>query len=95
MQLDDFICSMNEQATKFLENADYVEPEKIGLERRCGMVWVGEDFIATKNNKSLRYYGGFEYCDQTYVTQVGEYVFYSSEDERVNEHLEHYHTVAE
>lgn len=92
MQLQDFIFSLNEQAEKFLANADRVEPEKIGLESRCGMVWVGEDFIATKSNTNLRYYGGFEYCDQTCVTHIGDYVFYSSEDERVNEHIDHYHT---
>jgi len=94
MQIQDFIFSMNQQAENFLTNADRVDPEKIGLESRCGMVWIGEDFIASKSNKSIRYYGGFAYCDQTCVTHVGDYVFYSNEDERVNEHIGRYKETA-
>ena len=77
--------------------ADAVTPHKAegaGLDRRCGMIYLGEDFLATRNRRSLDYYGGFEYVDPEYIQQVGGWTLYSADDDRVLQAmmtLEHKH----
>ena len=68
-----------------------VKPEDIGLESRAGYnLFINEDYIAVSksNRRSLDYYGGFEYVDEEHVTVLGDYVFYSADDERVQGHLD-------
>ena len=68
-----------------------VKPEDVGLESRAGYnLFINEDFIAVGkgNRRSLDYYGGFEYVDEEHVTVLGDYVFYSADDERVQGHLD-------
>ena len=72
--------------------ADCVEvtANDLGLDRRCGSVFfVCEEFLAVPkyDNKTLRYYGGFEYVDDDFITEVGDTVFYSTEDSRVHGHV--------
>lgn len=64
-------------------------PEAIGLDRRCGRVYVGKDYIAVAkcNDRNLQYYGGFEYA-QDHRSEIGDYVFYSTESARVQGHAE-------
>ena len=70
-----------------------VKPEDVGLESRAGYnLFINEDFISVgKGNRcSLDYYGGFEYVDEEHVTVLGDYVFYSADDERVQGHLDEF-----
>ena len=70
-----------------------VTAEQLGLDRRAGYcLMVTEDYIIVldSNRSVLDYYGGFEYVDEDCVKQMGSYVFYSREDERVAEHLWQY-----
>ena len=70
-----------------------VKPEDIGLESRAGYnLFINEDYIAVSksNRRSLDYYGGFEYVDEEHVTVLGDYVFYSADDERVQGHLDEF-----
>ena len=65
--------------------------EEVGLDPRSAyQLFINEDFIAVGkvNRRSLDYYGGFEYVDEEHVTVLGDYVFYSSDDERVQGHLD-------
>lgn len=65
-----------------------VKGDAIGIDRRAGYcLYVNEYYIAveTRQRASLDYYGGFEYVDEQCVTVVGDYVFYSHDDERVAE----------
>lgn len=55
--------------------------ETLGLDRRCGSLWVSEEWIATEQPRMLNYYGGFEYIEDRYVTTLGSWTFYSAEDE--------------
>lgn len=77
--------------------ADSVTPHKAedaGLDPRCGMIYLGEDFLATRNRRSLDYYGGFEYVDSEYIQQVGGWTLYSVDDScvlRAMTTLEHNH----
>lgn len=60
-----------------------VPAEHCGLDRRCGTVWIGEDFLASDAPRLLDYYGGFEYVDSAYKTIIGGVTIYSTEDKRV------------
>lgn len=77
--------------------ADSVTPHKAedaGLDRRCGMIYLGEDFLATRDRRLLDYYGGFEYVDSECIQQVGGWTLYSADDGRVLQAmmtLEHKH----
>lgn len=70
-----------------------VTPKDVGLDTRAGYrLFINEDFIAVSkgNRRTLDYYGGFEYVDEEYVTVLGDYVFYSADDERVQNHLDEF-----
>lgn len=64
-----------------------VPAHELGLDPRCGTVYVGEDFIATEYPGGLDYYGGFEYIDSEYTQSIGAWKLYSNEADRVAEAL--------
>lgn len=73
------------------ESTEKVKPEEIGLDNREGYtLFINEDVIVVdkERDKGLQYYGGFEYVDAEYRTEIGAYVFYSCEDERVQGHIQ-------
>jgi hypothetical protein len=70
-----------------------VKPEAVGLDSRSAYeLYINEDFIAVSvgGRRTLDYYGGFEYVDEENVTVLGGYVFYSADDERVQDHLDEF-----
>lgn len=70
-----------------------VKPEEVGLDTRSAyQLFINEDFIAVRKSgkRTLDYYGGFEYVDEENVTVLGDYVFYSADDERVQDHLDEF-----
>lgn len=76
------------------ENMEPCKASELGLDNRAGYgLFVNEDFIAVDNGSrsSLDYYGGFEYVDRDCVTVIGDYTFYSADDDRVREHIETYY----
>ena len=88
---------MNEINTKVdrLINDEFreVTPQELGLDPRAGYhLFINEEYIAVGNGnrRSLDYYGGFEYVDEEHVTVLGEYIFYSADDERVQGHLDEF-----
>jgi hypothetical protein len=76
----------------FIRDLPKVNASKVGLDQRCGEVFVGENFIAVKsyNDNNLQYYGGFEYIDKFQRKQYGDLVIYLArdDDDRVAECLE-------
>ena len=48
-------------------------------------MWYSDDCLAVRGRDrgALDYYGGFEYVDKDFVLVVGDYVFYSDDDQRV------------
>lgn len=70
-------------AQEALATATEHSAEVLGLDQRCGPVWLGEDFLATDHRQALDYYGGFEYIDKEYITALGDWTFYSIEADRV------------
>lgn len=87
-----YIDRIRELAEDITADAELVPAQELGLDYLCGMVYVGEDFLATTNRRVLDYYGGFEYIDAEFVSVLGNLTIYSIEDSsgRVREHLEQY-----
>ena len=88
---------MNEINAKVEELIDEefreVTAKEVGLDPRSAyQLLINEDYIAIRKNnrRSLDYYGGFEYVDEEHVTVLGDYVFYSTDDERVQGHLDEF-----
>jgi hypothetical protein len=73
-------------------SAQRVSAEAIGLDARAGYVFISteEGWVASRNTRSLEYYGGFEYIDIEYRVTVGEITFYSEDHSRVADALEYY-----
>ena len=88
----DFLDTVDSAATEFIQTCKNVTAKELNLDPRCGSMWVCDGAIICQANRrgSLDYYGGFEYVDKENITVIGNYVFYSSGDSRVNEHLDYY-----
>ena len=72
--------------------AQRVSAEAVGLDHRAGYVFISteEGWIASRNTRSLEYYGGFEYIGEEYRIVAGEITFYSSDHSRVADAIEYY-----
>ena len=85
---------LNEMVEQFMdEELREVTPKEIGLDSRAGYrLFINEDYIAVSKSdrRGLDYYGGFEYVDEEHVTVLGDYIFYSADDERVQDHLDEF-----
>ena len=73
-------------------SAQRVSAEDVGLDLRAGYLFVSteEGWIASRNTRSLEYYGGFEYIGEDYKVTVGEITFYSADHSRVADAIEHF-----
>lgn len=94
----DLIDSVEEKTRRFVnENMDLVSATKLGLDQRCGRLFVNEDGIAVDlgSDRTLQYYGGFEYVDKEYRHELGDFVFYTVDDDRVRDHVESYYAEEE
>ena len=71
---------------------DLVNSEDVGLDRRCGRLYVGKDGIVVRNEsrRRLDYYGGFEYVAPECVHELAGYTFYSRNDDRVDDAIKFY-----
>ena len=89
----DFCEQMTEKAQRMTAQMEEVQAKQLGLDPRAfwGYAYVDKSAIVVNKDqdRSLQYYGGFEYVDKAYRREVGDYVFYLAEDDRVREHLDH------
>ena len=92
MDLFELIDNISELTDTFVGNMVKVNPEQLGLDNRCGSLFITPDCIGTykDRDRALRYYGGFEYINDGNRHEMGDYVFYSREATRVDEALEYY-----
>jgi hypothetical protein len=75
-----------------------VRAEDLGLDRRAAYtIWVDDDaLIVSKNeDRTLQYFGGFEYVDSRSRIEVGDYVIYTDDDSRVYDCLDYYRETEE
>lgn len=91
MSVLDLIEDFNEQMNEHLQHMRYVHVTELGLDQRAAhRVWVDDDCIIVlkQEDRSMQYYGGFEYVDKDYRTEVGDYVVYFADDDRVRGHID-------
>ena len=90
-EFEDKISGLVDQ---FIRDLPHVNASEVGLDQRCGEVYVGEDFIAvySYNDNRLQYYGGFEYISKEQRKQFGDLVIYMTDHDgdRVSECLERF-----
>jgi len=93
-KLNSLQWEINEKVEAIIDEMKEVKPEELYLDNRSAYrLYVDKEYIAVQKGsdlRTLRYYGGFEYVDEEYVLELGEYVFYHSEDERICDHLAQY-----
>jgi hypothetical protein len=87
----DLIDAVNEVVERNIRNNFIQVPASdLGLDNRCGrvMIDVVDEVIAVPNHnvRTIDYYGGFEYIKEGEgrIT-VGDYTFFTSENERVRD----------
>ena len=92
MDLFELIDEVTELTDAFVGKMVKVNPEQLGLDNRCGSLFITPDCIGVykESDRALRYYGGFEYINDGNRHEMGDYVFYSREATRVDEALEYY-----
>lgn len=88
--LDD-LDDLNEQIENAIKsNSKTYTAKELGLDPRSyyGPMHVSADGIAVEGaTRTLNYYGGFEYVDDEHVRKYGNWTLYTSECERVRDHL--------
>lgn len=91
MRYEDLLHDVNVLVTAALAEARQVGASALGLDNRAcwSYIRVTEEFIAVPlaQDRSMRYYGGFEYVSAEHRQVLGEWVFYSVECSRVRGHL--------
>jgi hypothetical protein len=73
---------------KLKEKFHEVSASDLGLDPRAAhKLWANNTGIVIKlsSRRTMDYYGGFEYVASNYVHVIGDYVFYSIDDDRVAE----------
>jgi len=95
MDLIDLYQESNQQAKDIIAELPKVRPSECGLDSRCGMFWIDTDnrlvIIRTNAAQNIKYFGGFEYVDESAIWYIGEYtIFDGSEDDRVDNAVEAY-----
>jgi len=94
MNLGEAIEAIDNISQELIGEMTVTGAEDLGLDpRSCyGNLYISEEGVAIKNryDRSLQYYGGFEYVDEEYRYEIGEYVFYSSDASRVRDCIQSY-----
>jgi hypothetical protein len=89
-----FLNDIGQKTEQFVQSQNQVTAKDLGLDERAGNRFYtdGEDGIIVDReaDRILQYFGGFEYVDKYYREEIGNYVFYLTGDNRVDECLENY-----
>ena len=71
-------------AYEYIDGMTEVLPQDLGLDQRAGYrLFINKEAIAVpaQDARNLQYYGGFEYVDKAYRTELGDWVIYSIDDQ--------------
>ena len=85
----DLLDAIGEVVERHVQGMRKEPASRLGLDDRCGMLYVDEDTIVAYTGSGLDYYGGFEYIieGEGRVT-LGEFTFYTTDSDRVRDALE-------
>jgi len=84
MDIYELFEAQRQLANQYIDGMEEVLPQDLGLDRRCGYrLYINKEAVAVSksNDSSLQYYGGFEYIDKAYRTELGDWVIYSIDDQ--------------
>jgi hypothetical protein len=92
MNLFSLIDEVTELTDSYIGTMERVPANRLGLDPRCGKLFVSPDCIGVykENDRSLQYYGGFEYIEKEYRHEMGDFVFYAYTAGRVQDCLDYY-----
>ena len=82
----ELIDNTNELVEAKVQEMAVTNAAALGLDARAGYrIYMSEDCLVVSkgNDRDLQYYGGFEYIDKQYRMELGNYVIYLAEVERV------------
>jgi len=98
MDFGDLLDGIDRSVRDFMDDAAEVMPEELGLDRRAAYrLFVKDNVIAVSrgDDRTLQYYGGFEYVDKEYRHVLGDWVFYMADDDRVQGCLDRFESEVE
>jgi hypothetical protein len=85
----DLLDAVSEVVNRHVQGMRKEPASRLGLDDRCGMLWVDEDTIVSYTGSRLDYYGGFEYIKEGEGrTTLGDFTFYTTESDRVADAIE-------
>jgi hypothetical protein len=85
----DLLDEVNDMVSRYVQGMRKEPASRLGLDDRCGKLFVDGDTIVSYTGSRLDYYGGFEYIKEGEGrTTLGEFTFYSTESDRVADALE-------
>ena len=82
------VDEVREMTDNFVAGMRKEPASRLGLDDRCGMLWVDEDAIVAYKGSRVEYYGGFEYVKGDDRAEIGDYVVYFATSERVANAIE-------
>jgi hypothetical protein len=93
MNTFDFLDSIDDRITAYVAKFQEFTAEDLGLDSRAAYrLYVDRDHtciaVDKRNDRTLQYYGGFEYIDKDHRREMGNWVFYFNESDRVADALE-------
>jgi uncharacterized protein YacL (UPF0231 family) len=97
-QVLNLVNELDDQIHNALKDLPCVSADMLGLDRRAAYsVWVDEDAVIVRKNedRTLQYYGGFEYVDKDARIECGDYVIYTDNAGRVADCLDYYNETEE
>lgn len=88
MTFEEVYAAAEELVGELIDEATETRAEVFGLDSRAAFkLWLSDDLtmiiVRASEDRSLQYYGGFEYVDKQYRLELGGYVVYSDEADRV------------
>lgn len=94
MDIEYFFEEQQNAVAKYIDqHFTRVKAEQLGLDPRAGYcMYVNSEAVAIsiKDVMQLDYYGGFEYVDKQSRTESCGFVFYTRDDARVNDCINHW-----
>ena len=95
--ISEFVDAMNGKVERYvIDEMERTTPEEVGLDRRSAdCLYITKDGVAVDkhSDRSLQYYGGFEYVDKFCRVEMGDYVFYTAESNRVYECIDRFYSL--
>lgn len=84
MDIHQIIETLENLQAQMESDCELIPAHELGLDPRCGFLYVGEDFVASTRPQDLDYYGGFEYIDTEYTITLGTWKLYLKGDRRID-----------